>query len=81
MEYAPNIGGLLMLMVHTHALPYKRVADLVQEIFGAKISLGTIVKITKGCSKASAEPVEKILSVLKCAPVLHVDETGISSSR
>ena len=77
MEYGSNISGLLMLMVHTHALPYNRTAGLVQEIFGAKISPGTIVNATKACAKASAKPVEKILSVIKCAPVLHVDETGI----
>lgn len=75
MEYGPNISGLLMLMVHTHALPYKRVADLIHEILGAKISPGTIVNITKACAKASSEPVETVLST--SAPVLHLDETGL----
>ena len=58
-------------------VPYGRVRELLSDLFGAPLSIGTLVAWV---SRAAAvlEPVEvQIKAALMQAPVLHSDETGV----
>jgi transposase len=58
-------------------VPYARTRQLLADLFGASVSLGTLVRWVRQAAQ-TLEPVEaQILAGLGRAPVLHSDETGV----
>jgi transposase len=57
--------------------PNGRVRELLADLFGASLSLGTLLRWVEQ-SAATLAPVEaRLKEALVHAPVLHVDETGV----
>lgn len=79
-QYGAKLGGMLMLLTHQHGLPYKRVSELMKELFGIKISPGTIVNATKKLARAAQESLKIIENRLKSESVVHLDETGLRTA-
>jgi transposase len=52
------------------------VVELVEELFGARISTGTVDAILARASEALADPYEDLLAHVRGARALNVDETG-----
>lgn len=50
--------------------------ELVEELFGARISSGTVDTILTRTARALAEPHDDLLARLRCAPATNMDETG-----
>jgi transposase len=58
-------------------VPYGRVRELLADLAGASLSLGTLQGWVRQ-SAATLAPVEaQLKKALRQAPVLHVDETGV----
>lgn len=79
-QYGPDLGGVLMLLVHKHGLPYQRVAELMKEVFNVRISPGTVVNATKKLALGSEKALNNIENRLKTESVVHLDETGLRTS-
>lgn len=76
-QYGSHLRALCVYLVEQQLVPYGRVRELLADLFGAQLSLGTLVAwVQQGA--ATLTPVEaQIKAALVQAPVLHSDETGV----
>jgi transposase len=76
-QYGPRLRALAVYLVEHQLVPYQRVRELLHHLFGASLSLGTLVRWVQQAT-ATLEPVEAaIKAALQHVPVLHSDETGV----
>ena len=75
-KYGDNIRALVSYLSVVQCLPFKRIAELISDLCGQKISEGTIQNILKGNSAKSDNAYEEIRKRIECAPVVGADETG-----
>jgi transposase len=76
-QYGPRLRALCVYLVEQQLVPYGRVRALLADLFGASLSLGTLVEWVQQAATA-LEPVEaQIKAALVQAAVLHSDETGV----
>ncbi len=58
-------------------MPYARVRELLADLFGTFVSLGTLTRWVQQGAEALRPVEDAIKAALIRAPVLHVDETGV----
>ncbi len=76
-QYGPRLRALAVYLVEQQLVPYARVRALLADLYGAQVSLGTLVRWVRQTAEA-LEPVEdQITATLRRTPVLHSDETGV----
>ena len=76
-QYGPRLRALVVYLVEQQLVPYARVRELLADLFGPALSVGTLVTMVQQCAQALA-PVETTLKAqAQAAPVLHNDETGV----
>ena len=76
-QYGPRLRALAVYLVEQQLVPYGRVRELLADLFGAALSLGTLVQWVQQAAQV-AEPVEaSVKRALQRVPVLHSDETGV----
>jgi transposase len=76
-QYGPRLRALAVYLLEQQLVPYARVRALLVDLFGAPVSLGTLVQWVRQAA-ATLEPVEaQIKRALTAAPLLHSDETGV----
>ena|SRR5579872_986132 len=76
-QYAPRVRALAVYLVEQQHLPLGRVQQLLADLFGMRLSRGTLVGWVQQAARV-LEPVEQhIKDALLRAPVLHHDETGV----
>jgi len=76
-QYGSRLRALAVYLVEQQLVPYHRVQALLADLFGAQVSVGTLVRWV-GQAAQALEPVEaQIKMALRRAPVLHSDETGV----
>jgi transposase len=76
-QYGPNIKSLLVYMQDYQLLPYGRAKELVQDIFGHRLSTGTLYNIRRAAFGRLATFEERLKALLTAAVVAGFDETGI----
>jgi transposase len=76
-QYGPHLRALCVYLVEQQLLPYGRVRELLGDLVGTPVSVGTLVEWVQEAAVA-LEPVEaQMKAALRQAPVLHNDETGV----
>lgn len=75
-KYGDNIRTLVSYLSVVQCLPFKRIAELMTDLCGLKMSEGTIQNILKENSAKSNNAYEEIRKRIECAPVVGADETG-----
>lgn len=76
-QYGPRLRALAVYLVEQQLVPYGRVRELLADLLGAELSVGTLVEWVSQAATA-LEPVEaRIKAALSQASVLHSDETGV----
>ena len=76
-QYGSRLRALAVYLVEQQLVPYGRVREMLDDLFGASLSLGTLVAWVQQAATI-LEPVEaQIKAALLRAPVLHSDETGM----
>jgi transposase len=79
-QYGPRLRALAVYLLEQQLVPYARLRALLADLFGAHVSLGTLVRWVRQAAQ-TLEPVEdQIKSALRHAPVVHSDETGVRRS-
>jgi transposase len=74
-QYVPQLRALVVYLVQQQLVPYVQVRELLADLFGARLSLGTLVGWAQQAA-ATLEPVEAaIKAALQQVPMLHNDET------
>jgi transposase len=76
-EYGTSIKGLALFLMHQHLIPVRRVAEILEEIFGRSISEGSLMEWAKQafCELESFE--KALIEQLTQSEVAHFDETGM----
>ncbi|MGB8345363.1 MAG: IS66 family transposase [Ktedonobacteraceae bacterium] len=72
-QYSAAFGAIGVYLVQQQFLPYERACEVMQDLLGPTLSVGTLQAMVQRCASA-LEPVE---TQLKAALVLHQDETGL----
>ena len=76
-QYGPHFGAGVAYLLGYQLMPFGRCAELIEEIFGIKVSQGTLARIRTKVAKAVAPSVEAVGEVIKLAKVVGFDETGM----
>jgi transposase len=76
-QYGPRIKGLATYLMHFQLLPFERVHELMQDLFGASISEGTLQNTTKKASDALADVETSLYKAVCNSDIVHFDETGM----
>ena len=76
-QYGPRLRALAVYLVEQQLVPYARVRELLADLFGAHVSLGTLVRWVRQAAQTLAPVEAQIKAALRRAPVLHSDETGV----
>ena len=75
-KYGDNIRALVSYLSVVQCIPFKRIAELISDLCGQRISEGTVQNILKGNSAKSDKTYDEIRKRIECAPVVGADETG-----
>src|SRR5882724_6515165 len=75
-QYGPGVKSFATYLMHFQLLPYERVVTLMEDLFDAPLSEGTLFGATQHASAALTDVEEAIITALKKASSLHLDETG-----
>jgi len=75
-QYGPTIKSLTAYLKHYGFLSYDRLAEFFKDVFGAKISQGTLVNFINECAEKVAPVVDEIKDDLIESEVCNFDETG-----
>lgn len=76
--YGSNLRSFAVYLTHGQLLPYARSSDLIEDIWGHRISTGTLANWTEKASVALAATDQLIADQLAGDPgSVHFDETGV----
>ena len=76
-QYGTGLGAWAVYLVTHHLLPFKRAAEILSDLMGARMSEGTIRQLTSRCANV-LRPIERHIKIaLRQAPVIHQDESGL----
>lgn len=76
-QYGSRIKGFLTYLSQYQLIPYERISEMVEDLFGMRISKGTIYNANRQAYESGEETERAIKQLLKRQPLLHADETGI----
>lgn len=79
-QYGPHLLSLLVYLLVYQLLPYARVSELVQDLFGQALAGGTLFTAVGRCSAGLAGPQAQIRAAVARAPCAQFDETGVRIS-
>ena len=76
-QYGPRFRAAMVYLRNYQLLPYQRLSQLFEDIFGAPVSKRTIESAQQQAYEALAPFEQEVRRQLESAPVLHADETGM----
>ncbi|VEP15174.1 transposase [Hyella patelloides LEGE 07179] len=75
-QYGVRIKAVSTYLQHQHFIPEDRLSEAIEDLYGCRISTGTIANTSKSLAQIMSPVVEKLAISVKAAPVKHLDETG-----
>jgi transposase len=75
-QYGPRIHARTNYLAVRQYLPFERMVELFRDVYGAEVSVGTLVAMVKRGGSRVVPAVEAIKRELVTAAVVNVDETG-----
>jgi transposase len=76
-QYGPRLRAVATYLVQQQFVPYARVREFFADVFGAALSVGTLVNLVRMGAERLQGVEDEIKAALRQAPVLHHDETGL----
>jgi transposase len=76
-QYGPRLRALAVYLVQQQFVPYARAREVLAEVFGAALSVGTLVGLVRQAEEQLHTVENQIRRRLRRAAVLHHDETGL----
>lgn len=76
-QYGSGFRAVAVYLVCQQLLPYARACEILNELYSASLSPGTLANLLEQAYKLLAENEQVISQALTKAPVLHCDETGL----
>jgi hypothetical protein len=75
-HFGPQLAALIAYLTVVCRMPRRVVEELLEQVLGINISLGSTQKCWEEASQAVAAPCQELEQRLKDEPVLNADETG-----
>jgi transposase len=76
-QYGERIRAVAAYLNHQHFIPEDRLSKVLLDLFGCRMTPGTIANTTKTLANIIEPVVIEIASEVKAAPVKNLDETGL----
>ena len=76
MQYGPVIKSTLVYLTQQQLLPIERTTQVLSDLFGVKLSTGSVQVSIAQAAQTLAPAVKRIAAAVSVAPVAHFDETG-----
>jgi transposase len=76
-QYGAGVKARVLYLQQYQLLPYQRTSEAMRDLFGCRLSPGTVANIVRECAAALVETELKIKQKLRRAGVIHADETGL----
>ena len=77
-QYGKNLQSFIAYLNTYQMIPYERITELIEDLCGHKLSVGTIITILHRLHDACEVSEAQIKTVLLQSDTLHCDETGVS---
>lgn len=74
--FGPRLQAAVAALATRQRLSRRQIAELLDELFGCPVSVGTIDAIIGRVGQALADPYSELRAALPGQPVVHADETG-----
>ena len=75
-QYGVRMMAFVLYLLHCQFLPEKRLAALMADLFGVKLSVATIAGMSRRCAERMKGFGEALRDLVAGAAVKHMDETG-----
>ena len=75
-QYGPLIKGTLVYLTQQQLLPVARTVQLVEDLYGVKLSTGTVQACIGQATQQLIPSYGQIAQAIRAQPVVHFDETG-----
>ncbi|MBA3765773.1 MAG: IS66 family transposase [Acidobacteria bacterium] len=76
-QYGPGVKARVLYLQQYQLLPYQRTSEAMRDLFGCRLSPGTVANIVRECASELVETELKIKQKLRRSAVIHADETGL----
>ena len=76
-QYGANLRSYLIYLKDYALVPYGRLRQLMQDLFGVRLSAGMLFATEQACAQGLKDTVEQIRRDVASAAVGHFDETGL----
>jgi transposase len=76
-QYGARIAAFVVYLLHYQMLPEKRLAELMADLFGVRLSTATIAAMGRACAVRFQGFVTAVRDLVAAAAVKHLDETGL----
>lgn len=76
-QYGASIKAVAAYLHHQHFIPEDRLNQVLLDLFGCRMTAGTIAKTTQTLAEIITPVVSEIEAAVKTAAVKHLDETGL----
>lgn len=76
-QYGARIRAIAAYLNHQHFIPEDRLSEVLLDLFGCRMTPGTIAKTTLALAQIIEPVVAEIACEVKAAAVKHLDETGL----
>ena len=73
-----NLKALVSYLNTEHHIPYKRLCEILRDVFDLSLSEGSIYNMLRSVQSAGATLYEQIRSRIESSPVVGADETGVN---
>jgi len=77
----PRLQAIVAYLTGKGHLSKRDIEEVLEDLLGVSLSLGSIIAIEKNVSEALASPVEEARQYVQEQPVVHSDETGWRENR
>lgn len=76
-SYGPNVHALVGYMSTLQSIPFKRMVDILNNVFGLQMSQGTVSNILQRMRKKAETEMDTIRRNIEQSEVVGADETGV----
>ena len=74
--FGPRLEAAVATLAVRNRVSRRDTVELLDELFGARLSSGTVDAVLQRTAAALDEPHEDLLDHIRCAPAVNIDETG-----
>jgi transposase len=79
--FGPRVQAIVALCTGAYHLSKRTTQDVMADLFGIPLSLGTIANLEQAAVQALAAPVAEAQTYVHAQPIAHLDETGWREGR